>query len=49
MERHSDVLVIGGGIIGIASAYYLVKEGQHVRLLEQNSIGAGASSGNCGY
>jgi len=48
MKRPSDVLVIGGGIIGLASAYYLTKEGKRVRLLEQNTIGAGASYGNCG-
>ncbi len=48
MEKHSDVLVIGGGIIGLASAYYLAKTGQKVRLLEQDQIGAGASNGNCG-
>jgi D-amino-acid dehydrogenase len=48
MDRHSDVLVIGGGIIGLACAYYLMKEGKRVRLLEQNNIGTGASYGNCG-
>ena len=48
MEKHSDVLIIGGGIIGLASAYYLAKAGQKVRLLEQDRIGTGASYGNCG-
>jgi D-amino-acid dehydrogenase len=50
MEKHSDVLVIGGGVIGLACAYYLVKTGKNVRLLEQDTIGAdtAASYGNCG-
>jgi D-amino-acid dehydrogenase len=48
MKQHSDVMVIGGGIIGLASAYYLAKAGKRVRLLEQDTIGAGASYGNCG-
>ena len=50
MEKHSDVLVIGGGIIGLACTYYLAKAGKNVRLLEQAAIGAdtAASYGNCG-
>ncbi|MGD8962854.1 MAG: FAD-dependent oxidoreductase [Desulfobacterales bacterium] len=48
MEKHSDVLIIGGGVIGLASAYYLSKAGHKVRLLERDTIGAGASHGNCG-
>ena len=48
MDQHCDVLVVGGGIIGLACAYYLAKAGKHVRLLDQDTIGAGASYGNCG-
>ena len=48
MDKHSDVFVIGGGVIGLACAYYLAKAGKSVRLVEQDNIGAGASSGNCG-
>lgn len=48
MQKHSDVLVVGGGVIGLACAYYLAKAGQKVRVLEQEAIGAGASRGNCG-
>ena len=50
MEKQSDVLVIGGGIIGLSCAYYLAKAGKNVRLLEQDAIGAdtAASYGNCG-
>lgn len=50
MKNHSDALIIGGGIIGLACAYYLAKAGQKVRLIEQNTVGAdtAASYGNCG-
>ena len=45
---HSDILVVGGGVIGLACAYYLARAGQSVRIIEQESMGAGASHGNCG-
>ena len=44
----SDVLVVGGGVIGLACAHYLAEAGRTVRLIEQDRIGAGASHGNCG-
>ena len=48
MKSDCDVLVIGGGIIGLACAHYLVASGRKVRLIEKDRIGAGASHGNCG-
>ena len=47
-SSHSDSLVVGGGVIGLACAYYLARAGQSVRIIEQESMGAGASRGNCG-
>jgi D-amino-acid dehydrogenase len=46
--NESDVLVVGGGVIGLACAHYLAQAGRTVRLIEQERVGAGASRGNCG-
>ena len=48
MESKCSVLVVGGGVIGLACAHYLIKAGHTVHLIEQDRIGAGASRGNCG-
>jgi len=44
----ADVLIIGGGVIGLACAYELQRAGRQVRLIEQGHIGSGSSHGNCG-
>jgi len=36
---HSDVVVIGGGIIGVFTAYYLAQRGLSVAVVEKGSIG----------
>jgi D-amino-acid dehydrogenase len=41
-------IVVGGGIIGAACAYYLAKDGWNVTLLERDEFGRGCSSENCG-
>ncbi|SNT21307.1 sarcosine oxidase subunit beta [Anaerovirgula multivorans] len=43
MKTKFDVAVIGAGIMGLSTAYYLLKEGYKVVLLEKNEIGSGAS------
>ena len=43
-----DVLILGGGVIGLACALYLLKAGASVRVLEQGLPGSGSSHGNCG-
>ncbi|KFN50290.1 NAD(P)/FAD-dependent oxidoreductase [Arenimonas composti] len=44
----ADVLVVGGGVVGLACAFYLLADGRSVRVLEQGRVGGGASHGNCG-
>jgi D-amino-acid dehydrogenase len=42
------VVVIGGGVIGVTSAYYLALDGWEVTLLERGEICSGSSYGNAG-
>lgn len=44
MNLKKDVCVIGGGVMGLATAYYLLKAGKSVVILEKGEIGGGASS-----
>jgi sarcosine oxidase, subunit beta len=46
MNRAVDVIVIGGGIIGLAASFHLSKRGQKVLLLEKKYPGSG-STGRC--
>jgi len=45
-ERHT--VIVGGGVIGICSAYYLARRGGRVTVLERGSLGEAASYGNAG-
>ena len=39
MKRTSDVLVLGGGVIGLACALYLLDAGRGVTVVERGSVG----------
>ena len=43
------VIVIGGGIIGLSTAYYLQKEGHQVTVIDKSDFTTGASYVNAGY
>jgi sarcosine oxidase, subunit beta len=44
----TDVLIVGGGLTGAATAYFLAREGVDVLLIEQDEINGKASGANAG-
>jgi len=48
LDAADEVLVVGGGVIGLSCAQALAERGVGVRLLERGALGAATSSGNCG-
>lgn len=44
-----NIIIIGGGVIGLNCAYYLQKEGYAVTIIDKGDITNGCSFGNMGY
>lgn len=49
MSATSDAIVVGGGLVGAATAYFLARRGVRVLLLEAEQPGWGASGRNPGF
>lgn len=48
MSAHAETIVIGGGLVGAWTAYFLAKRGRSVIVLEKGSVGAQSSGVNFG-
>ncbi len=48
MAQQADVLVIGGGVVGICTAHFLQQQGRDVTVVEKDEVCAGSSYGNAG-
>lgn len=49
MERETDVVIVGGGIVGCATAYYLARRGVRVVLVEKGEVAGEQSGKNWGF
>lgn len=49
MNKNKDILIIGGGIIGMSCAYELSQQGAQVTLIDKGEVGYGCSYGNAGW
>ncbi|MDG2062968.1 MAG: FAD-dependent oxidoreductase [Flavobacteriaceae bacterium] len=43
------VVVVGGGVVGLCTAYYLSQEGHEVTVIDKGNLSSGASHVNAGY
>lgn len=48
MAKADEVVVVGGGVVGLNTAYFLARRGVRVTVLERDRVGSGASRGNAG-
>jgi len=48
MDHKTEILVIGGGAVGICCAHYLSALGKSVAVVEKNDVCSGSSYGNAG-
>src|SRR5262245_7638134 len=48
MTHHPDVLIIGGGVVGLTAAYYLSRDGARVEIVDQGDFGREASWAGAG-
>lgn len=44
-----QAIVVGGGVVGAACAYYLCRSDWRVTVVDQGRFGRGCSHGNCGF
>ena len=49
LPAEAEVVVIGGGVVGVSAAYYLARRGLSVALVEKGRIGAEQSCRNWGW
>jgi glycine/D-amino acid oxidase-like deaminating enzyme len=49
LPPHADVIIVGGGILGVAAAYWLARLGARPLVIERSRIGAGATGHNGGF
>jgi D-amino-acid dehydrogenase len=47
-HKATDAVVIGAGVIGLATAIELLQAGRSVRIVDAGRVGGGSSHGNCG-
>jgi len=48
LDSKHEVLIVGGGIVGLACAYALLRQGRQVTIIEKGRVAGAASHGNCG-
>ena len=48
MDKQVEALVVGGGAVGVCTAFFLAQQGMQVTLLEKQELASGSSHGNAG-